>query len=60
MYGILSGRQRVQVPRRVFGKEKNYIALNDEDYQYLKEDLEIVHPGLTEDPQEGQKIGLDF
>ena len=59
MYGTMPYGQSVQVPKRS-ATGQDYIPLDDEDIQYLKEDLEIVHLGLLEEPQKGTRIGDDF
>lgn len=61
MYGDLSPHQKVHVPRRgITDNERTSIVLEDEDIQYLKEDLEVIHGGLVQESQEGERIGHDF
>ncbi len=61
VYGLTSSSTRVCVPGRgSSGKDRVSVPISDRDYQYLKEDLEVVHAGLVEDPGEGRRIGHDF
>lgn len=61
MYGSTSATEQVRVPGRGSSeKERIPIFLSEEDFQYLKEDLEIIHGGLVEEPQEGKRVGHDF
>ncbi len=61
VYGTDKDEEEIKIPARASrDKERNYISLNDEELQYLKEDLELVHVGLIEKPVPGKLIGYDF
>lgn len=61
MYGTTSAAEQIQIPGRGSSeKERIPVFLEEEDFQYLKEDLEIVHARLLQEPQEGRRVGHDF
>lgn len=61
MYGGTPDTEQIRIPGRgVSEEERTPIFLTEEDYQYLKEDLEVVHWGLVEEPQKGRRVGHDF
>lgn len=61
MYGTTSATEQIQIPGRGSSeKERIPVFLEEEDFQYLKEDLEIVHGGLLQELQEGRRVGHDF
>jgi hypothetical protein len=61
MYGDAPADTQIRVPGRGQDKDSRVtVHLNNDDYQYMKEDLEIVHDGLVSLPQLDQRIGDDF
>jgi tetratricopeptide (TPR) repeat protein len=55
MYGSSDSGTKVVIPMR-----GGSLTLSDENYRFLREDLEIVHPGLSRLLDEEGRVGYDF
>ena len=56
IYGFSATADRVRIPKR----GKTWHELSVDDLNYLREDLEVVHIGLAQQPQEDREVGYDF
>lgn len=61
LYGSSADPVQILLPKRKDSSdERTCIFVDDEDYRYLKEDLEVIHPGLVEQEVDETLIGMDF
>jgi len=61
LYGLLGSPDRVRIPKRGDVKDRRkWLELSAEDVNYLREDLEIVHRGLSRETKDDREVGYDF